>query len=339
MPDAASDLIDALTRSKKVLITTHVRPDGDALGTTAAMARGLAKKGIGATCLLLSKLPSKYAFLYEGIEHVETDGGLGNLRLDDFDALLVCDTGTWSQLPGLEGPVSHWPGPKLVLDHHLTQQDWADVKLVDPTAAAAAEVAGGVLRAMGVELDPAMATALYAGLVADTGWFQFSNTTPRTLRLAADLLDAGADHEGVYLRLYQNERPERLALQTRGMQSLQLSAGDRVATMALTQQDFADTGATVNDTEALVNQPLQIASVQVAALFTDPPEGGPVRVSLRSKGRVDVAALAQTFGGGGHARAAGLKVEATLDEARRRVSRAVTDALAEALADAPAATD
>ena len=335
MPDPASDLIDALTRSKKVLITTHVRPDGDALGTTAAMARGLAKKGTGATCLLLSKLPSKYAFLYEGIEHVETDGGLGGLRLEDFDALLVCDTGTWSQLPGLEGPVSHWPGPKLVLDHHLTQQDWADVKLVDPTAAAAAEVAGGVLRAMGVELDPVMATALYAGLVADTGWFQFSNTTPRTLRLAADLLDAGADHEGVYLRLYQNERPERLALQTRGMQSLQLSAGDRVATMALTKQDFADTGATVNDTEALVNQPLQIASVQVAALFTDPPEGGPVRVSLRSKGRVDVAALAQTFGGGGHARAAGLKVEATLDEARRRVSRAVTDALA----DAPAATD
>lgn len=326
MPDP-SPLIDALSRTRKILLTTHVRPDGDALGTTAAMARGLATKGVRCTCLLLSKLPGKYAFLYESIEHVETDGGLGELKLDDFDALLVCDTGTWSQLPGLEEPVTKWSKPKLVLDHHLTQQDWADIKLVDTRAAAAAEVAGYLLQQWGVKIDQTIATSLYAGLVADTGWFQFSNTTSKTLRLAADLLDAGADHEGVYLRLYQSERPERLALQTRGMQSLQLSAGDRVATMALTKQDFADTGATVNDIEALVNQPLQIASVQVAALFTDPPEGGPVRVSLRSKGRVDVAALAQTFGGGGHARAAGLKVEATLDEARRRVTEVVADAL------------
>ena len=327
MPDPASQLIDALSQSRKILLTTHARPDGDALGTTAAMSLGLRQKGIAATCLLLSKLPKKYAFLYDGIDHRETDGGLGDLKLDDFDALLVCDTGTWSQLPGLEEPVSNWAKPKLILDHHLTQQDWADVKLVDTTAAAAAEVAGGVLERWGVTLDATMATALYAGLVADTGWFQFSNTTPRTLRLAADLLDAGADHEGVYLRLYQNERPQRLALQTRGMQSLQLSAGDRLATMALAKADFAETGASVNDTEALVNQPLQIADVRVSLLFTDPPEGGPIRVSLRSKGQVDVAAFAQTFGGGGHARAAGLKVDATLDEARRRVTEAMADAL------------
>ena len=327
MPDPATDLIDALSRCKKVLLTTHARPDGDALGTTAAMSLGLRQKGIAPTCLLLSKLPKKYAFLYDGIDHRETDGGLGDLKLDDFDALLVCDTGTWSQLPGLEEPVTQWTGPKLVLDHHLTQQDWADIKLVDTKAAAAAEVAGGVLKQWGVEFDATMATALYAGLVADTGWFQFSNTTPKTLRLAADLLDAGADHEGVYLRLYQNERPQRLALQTRGMQSLQLSAGDRLATMALAKTDFAETNASVNDTEALVNQPLQIADVQVSLLFTDPPEGGAIRVSLRSKGQVDVAAFAQTFGGGGHARAAGLKVEATLDEARRRVTDAMADAL------------
>ena len=339
MPDPALRLIDALARCKKILLTTHVRPDGDALGTTAAMSAGLKQRGIAPTCLLLSKLPSKYAFLYDGIDYHESDGGLGGLELDDFDALLVCDTGTWSQLPGLEGPVSNWQKPKLVLDHHLTQQDWADVKLVDTTAAAAAEVAGGLLRRWGVEFDAAMATALYAGLVADTGWFQYSNTTARTLRLAADLLDAGADHEGVYLRLYQNERPARLLLQTRGMQSLQLSAGDRLATMELTKQDFADAGATVNDTEALVNQPLQIAEVRASLLFTDPPEGGPIRVSCRSKGQVDVAAFAQTFGGGGHARAAGLKIDAPLADARRRVSEAMAAALSDSPADAPPAAD
>src|SRR5687767_815129 len=141
MIDPYRQTIDILTRSKRVLITTHVRPDGDALGTTAALVLGLRKKGIESEVLLLSHLPRKYSFIfheyaipYQDVEKGWPDGGF---PFDRFDALLVADTGTWSQLPGLEERIRGWNKPKLVLDHHLTQQDWADVKLVNTEAAAA----------------------------------------------------------------------------------------------------------------------------------------------------------------------------------------------------------
>ena len=129
MTDAYRQIIDTLGRCKRVLVTTHVRPDGDALGSTAAMVMGLKKKGIDAEVLLLSHLPRKYAFIYEehAIPFIDVEKGFPpTFSLDAYDALLVIDTGTWSQLPGLEPYVSRFTKPKLVIDHHLTQQDWAD---------------------------------------------------------------------------------------------------------------------------------------------------------------------------------------------------------------------
>ena len=316
-------LIDVLARCKRVLITTHVRPDGDALGTTAALSMGLRKKGIESEVLLLSHLPTKYSFIFRehGIPYFDVEKGFpaGGLSLEKFDALLVADTGTWSQLPGLEEQLKGWTKPKFVLDHHLTQQDWADVKLVDTKAAAAAEVAAGLLEAWNIEFDSAIATALYLGLVSDTGWFQFSNTRPQTLRLAAKLMEAGVESDRLYQALYQNERAERIALQVRAQQSLELLADGKLATMRVRKNDFADTKANVPDTEAVINIPLQIRTVEVSLLFTEPLEPGPIRVSLRSKGSVDVSKFAEQFGGGGHARASGLKVAGTLEEAYGRV--------------------
>src|ERR1043165_4303742 len=124
MADAFEQILDRLSRCKRVLITTHVRPDGDALGSTAAMVMGLKQKGIDSKVLLLSHLPRKYAFVYEetGIPFFDAESGWpADLKLDDFDALLVVDTGTWSQLPGVRERVEKWPRPKLVIDHHLTQ--------------------------------------------------------------------------------------------------------------------------------------------------------------------------------------------------------------------------
>src|SRR5206468_2009053 len=122
MADQYQAILDPLSRAKRVLVTTHVRPDGDALGTAAAMALGMRTKGIDAHVLLLSHLPNKYAFVFKdlGVEYTDIERGWPeSLRLDDFDALLVVDTGTWSQLPGLRERLEPWPRPKLVLDHHL----------------------------------------------------------------------------------------------------------------------------------------------------------------------------------------------------------------------------
>lgn len=320
--DEFQQVIDKLAGSSNVLVTTHIRPDGDALGTAAAMVLGMRQKGINCQVLLLSHLPVKYEFIFQEnrIPYRDVEAGWpADWDLGQFDTLLVVDTGTWSQLPGLKERIGQIRGPKVVVDHHQTQEDWADVKLVRTGAAAAGEIVADLLERWGVKLDRAMASALFLAVASDTGWFQFSNTTPGTMRLGARLMELGVDTDRLYQKLYQNERPERIALQTRAMESMRLVGGGMLAVMQIRKQDFEETGSGVPDTENLVNVPLQIGSVQVSMLGVEPKDFGPVRVSLRSKGGVDVARFCEKFGGGGHARAAGLKMEGGIDEVMKRV--------------------
>jgi phosphoesterase RecJ-like protein len=331
MNDTLQRLLDTLAPCGNVLITTHVRPDGDALGTAAAMALGLRHKNIASRVLLLSKVPSKYAFVLKenNIEFQETDPAWPkDFSLDPFDALLVVDTGTWSQLPGLKDRLEGWKKPRLVLDHHLTQENWADVKLIDTQAAAAGEIAAEVLKRWDVPIDLPIATALFLAVASDTGWFQFSSTRPATLRLAADLMEVGIDTDKMYQHLYQNERAERVTLQTRAQDSLELLADGRLAVMTVRKSDFEQTGARPSDTENLINIPLQIRAVEVSILIMEPPDGSPIRVSLRSKGTLDVSRFAEQFGGGGHARAAGLKMQAPVQEVHDQVTTAMVKTMA-----------
>ncbi|HET6250131.1 MAG TPA: bifunctional oligoribonuclease/PAP phosphatase NrnA [Tepidisphaeraceae bacterium] len=330
MSDSYQQILDRLGNARRVLVTTHVRPDGDALGTAAAMVLGMRAKNIAAEVLLLSHLPTKYAFVFKeaGIVHHDAEAGWpASLSLADFDLLLVVDTGTWSQLPGLKEKIAGWNVPKLVVDHHLTQEDWADAKLVVTEAAAAAEIAAELLDQWEVKLDEPIARALFLAISSDTGWFQFSNTRPYTLRLAARLIEAGVNIDQMYQLMYQNERAARVTLQTRALQSLELMQDGRLAVMRVRKKDFEETNANVPDTENLINVPLQIRTVEVSILLTEPKDFGPVRISLRSKGQVDVARFAEQFGGGGHARASGLKIEGTLDEARDKVVGAMVGAM------------
>ena len=337
MPPTDADVAafaDELRGAKRVLLTTHVRPDGDALGTTAALQKGLAGLGVEARCLVLSEVPPKYAFLYEGVPHDVLVPGAGVQRhLDGVDVLLVCDTGTWSQLPGLREPIAQFSGKTLVLDHHVTQEDWPDRHLVDATAGAAAEIAQRLLTALGVSLDPQTATCLYAAMATDTGWFSYSNATARTLRLAADCVEAGASPDELNGRLYRSEPASRVRLVARGLASLELEADERLAIMELRRGDYELAGATVADGEGLINEPMQIAKVEASLLLGENPNPGDlpgptaVKVSLRSKGTLDCAALLKTFGGGGHPRAAGARVEGDLATVRRQVVAAVLEAL------------
>jgi phosphoesterase RecJ-like protein len=324
-------IVDTLSRSKRVLVTTHVRPDGDALGSVAAMVLALRKVNVPSEVLLLSHLPRKYAFVFYENDVPSQDvesGWPAHFPLDKFDTLLVLDTGTWSQLPGVKERVENWKVPKIVIDHHLTQQDWADMKLVAPEASAAGEIVADLLDAWGIPFDKAIASALFLAIASDTGWFQYSNTGPQTLRLAARLMEHGVETDRMYQALYQNERAERVALHTRGQQSMQLLLDGRLAVITLTKRDFEETKASVLDTENLINVPLQIRTVEVSALVVEPKDAGPIRVSLRSKGSVDVARFAETLGGGGHARAAGLKIEGkSVEQARDAVVMALSQAM------------
>lgn len=330
MDERLSAIAGTLLASKRVLLITHVRPDGDALGSVAATKLALEQRGIASEALLLSKLPTKYAFVFERAAVTHTDGGASmpdGAWFGRFDAVLVLDTGTWSQLPGLETVLPAMPGPVMVLDHHRTQEPWGVTRWVDVAAAAAGEMVIDLVHALGATVERRIAQALFVAIATDTGWFQFSNTTPHTLRAAAELMEAGVDTDELYQLIYQNERAPRLLLQARAMQSLKLHADNRLATIAVRASDFRELGADVPDTENLVNIPLQVRSVELSAIFTETPTPGPIRVSLRSKGGVDVARFAEQFGGGGHARASGLKLDGTLDEAVERVTTALTQAL------------
>lgn len=322
MTDSYTDLLQSLRVAKRVLITTHVKPDGDALGSTAAMALALKHQNIDAEVLLLSKLPSKYAFIYEeaGIRWTDVEAGFPqNFSLEAYDTLLVIDTGTWSQLPGLKPHVEQFAGRKLVVDHHLTQEDWADQKLVVTAAAAAGEIVAELIAQWNIALDAKIAAPLYVALVADTGWFQYSNTRPYTMRLAAQLMEAGVDTDAIYQRLYQNERPQRVLLQAAAMQTLELLVGGRVAIMHIRPEDLVRTQATTSDTEGMINLPLQVRDVQVSIVLSQPAAGEAVRVSFRSKGQLDCAKFAEAYGGGGHARAAGAKIQDSLEAVKSRL--------------------
>lgn len=327
-------MIEAMSKTRRALVTTHVRPDGDALGSIAALALALESRGASADLLLLSKLPSKYSFVLgdPGLSH--TDASVSGVPdLAAYDTVIVADTGTFSQLPGLEQSLPAFERlagrQLLVIDHHRTQEPWGTLRLVDVTAAAATELIGRLLSAWGVPLTPGLAEALYVGIVSDSGWFAFSNTTPGTLRLAADLMDAGVDPDRMYQRLFQSEREPRLRLQARAMNSMQLLCGGRLAVLTVTADDFAATGAAVPDTENLINFPLALATVEMSLLVTQtpPPDDRTIKVSCRSKGGVDVARFAEQFGGGGHARASGLKLPAPLESSLRTLIPAAEKAL------------
>jgi bifunctional oligoribonuclease and PAP phosphatase NrnA len=329
--DPYRHVLDVLTSKHNVLLATHAKPDGDAIGSVAAMSMALARAGISSRVLLFSPLPGKYQFLLDEarVSHFHIESGWPpGAELNSFDALVVLDTGTWSQLPGLQDPLKNFRGPKVVIDHHLTQEDWADVKLVETAAAATGEIVAQLLELWPIKIDATIAMALYLAIATDTGWFQYSNTRPRTLRLAATLMEAGVDSDRLYRLAYQNERPQRLALMARALQSLELLADNRLAVMSLGKPDFQQTGAEGADTENLINLPMQVGSVEVSILVVSLPGDGPARVSLRSKGAVDVAAFAQTFKGGGHARAAGLKLDGDAIAVRHQIIAAMLNELA-----------
>ncbi len=341
MSHPSDPIVTALLAASRVLITTHVKPDGDALGSAAVVAVALRHLGKHAEVLLLSRLPNKYAFVLNdvAIEHRVLDAGRGEV-LDEawassFDVMLVIDTGTRSQLPGLEKWVERSDVRVVVVDHHKTQEGWGEARWVDTTAAAAGEMALDLAERLGVRLDAEMARAGFVAIASDTGWLQFSNTTPATLRRVADLMERGLDLDAMNRLLNQNERSARLRVQRIAMQNLRFAGGGRVALMSVSREEFAEAGAQVTDTENMVNLPLIAREVEVSVLLTEPPEGGAVRASLRSKSvrldgaaGLDCARFAERFGGGGHARAAGLRMEMPIAEALARLEAELVSVIA-----------
>lgn len=325
MPLDWSPFVELVRRHQCFVLTTHIRPDGDGLGSMLALADVLEAPPLSKTVhmTVASVLPPRYDFLDPArrVRRFEPPGALYR----DADAAIVLDTGTWNQLGDFGTLLRSLPIAKAVIDHHLTQDDLGALRLVDTTAEATGRLVYEAILALGGPLPASAAHCLFVALAMDTGWFRHNNTTPATFTLAADLVRAGARATEAYESLFEQSTLGRLKLTGLVLARLQLAHNGRVAHTEIRRDDYASTGAVPQDSEDLVNYTRSLGGVEVGLFFMEQPRGG-VKVSFRSR-RVDVARLAERFGGGGHRLASGAILETSLDEARRRVLSAVGEVL------------
>ena len=324
---SADEAFEAIARrlaaADRLLIVTHARPDGDAVGSMAALAAAAQAAGKTARVLLPDEVPLRYEFLLAGARPAPAEQFAA--LADEADVVVILDTCAFAQLDGLDEPIRARREKIVVADHHETVEDVGAIQWIDKTAAAAGVMIAELLEALRWPVNAAAAEALLAAIATDTGWFRYANTDGRCLRAAAKLIDAGVQPDELYARLYESERLQRVQLRRRVLESLELHAGGKVATMAVRRADFEQTGARSDETEDLVNEAMRIGGVEAAVLLVD--SGDCVRASLRSRGGVDVAAVARRFGGGGHRRAAGLRGSEDLDTLKRRLIEALAEAL------------
>lgn len=310
--------------SKRPLLVSHAKPDGDALGSLVALRGMLQAKGVSATAMVYEDVPPRFSALTRSRPFVAYKKDLQPPDLDRFDAVIVLDTCTYNQLE----PIAEWLRstsiPKLAIDHHRTRDDLADAYLIDESAAANCLILFDWAASVGWPIDRETAEALFVGIATDTGWFRHSNTDGRVLAAAADLVGHGANAHALFDSLYMCDTESRVRLLGAAVASMELHAAGKLAIMTLPSSVFSQTGATYSDTEDIVNEPLRIASVIASVLLVE-QEGSVIRASLRSKApaggvlNLDVAAIAQEFGGGGHERAAGAKFKGPIEDARNRI--------------------
>lgn len=321
-------MTDWLRRFHRPLILTHQRSDGDAVGSVCAAALAMKKLDLEPTAVLFEPIGARYRFLEPLLDWHEWSRSGAKLA-ESADCLVIIDTCASAQLEPAAAFLQS-PPPTLIIDHHVTRDPIGDragdLKIIDETAGAAALLIAEWITAAGMRPDARIATAVLTGLATDSGWFRFSNTDARLLRAAADMLAAGADANKLYNAIYEQERVERVRLTARLLASLRLEMDGALAVMELRDSDFAASGADASMTEDLVNEANRIATVRATALFIE-QHGGRIRVNLRSKNAIDVARIAREFGGGGHANAAGARVEGEWTDVIRRITTAMSNAL------------
>lgn len=320
--------VEKLKSAQRIIITTHARADGDALGSAAGLAHVLQATGKHVETYLHEPVLDRYRFLpdMELMKVWRLDDATATLATADLCVLV--DTCSINQIGAIAEPWQSANVPKLAIDHHVTRDAIVDDVWADVTAAATAAMIEQLCNIATWPLDESTATLLFAGLATDTGWFQFSNANDEAFHSAARLVKSGVKPNELYERLYKNDPEARLRLIGEVLRSFDLLADGRLAVIRIDRSMLDRVGATGKLSEEVINEPQRIGTVVAAVLLIEPMRSGePVRVSFRSKRDIDVAEIARQFGGGGHARAAGAKLDMSLDEACRLVIPVLTAAV------------
>lgn len=318
-----------LARARVYVLVTHVNPDGDAIGSQVGLGRYLRTLGFEVRIVNQDPTPTELRFL-------EFDGPFGEAYdptrhdglLDAADAIVLVDNSAPDRLGRMEAPVRARASKTFCIDHHPTPKTpWA-WNVIDTSASATAVIVHELIRERGGMPDHDAAEALYAGLATDTGYFRFSSTSPRAFRVAAELLEAGADPTRCYREVYERNSPEYTRLLGRALSGLSVGGNGAVASVAVTLGMIDACGAQGVDTSEITTPVLAVDGVRIAILFRELP-GGKVKVSLRSKGELDVQRMASEFGGGGHRNASGIvmpgRFEDVVDAVTARAVALATD--------------
>ena len=312
-------MVEILRAARGVAVLSHINPEADCIGAALGCTLALKEQGKAAVAYNADPLPRVLRFLPGAADLVRAE------RLPEApDCVVVVDSSDPERVGGLLTGVG---AAVLNVDHHKTNVRFGTLNWVVPGASSAGEMVFHLLRALGHSISPPVAINLYAAILTDTGSFHYSNTTPEALRVAAALVEAGAVPAQITASLYEQRDAGEFRLLSRCLSTLQLSRDGRVAWMEVTAADLADVGLTQDALEGFINYPRSIAGVEVALLFKALTGDG-IRVSLRSRGRADVAAVAATFGGGGHHNAAGCHVPGSPAAVRGAVLAAVERELA-----------
>jgi bifunctional oligoribonuclease and PAP phosphatase NrnA len=311
--------IDFLTRTKRFIITAHETPDGDAIGSECAIQRALTSLGKQAIIINADPTPHKFAYL-DADRIVGVLDGERSLPPDIAEySLLILDTNDVRNIGQVATLVLPRVREYFIIDHH--EHDEADAlggNFIQKGASSTCEILYQLLREMKVQVDQPIAQALYTGIVYDTGCFIYPKTTAVTFEIARDLVTAGVDPNYVYTKIYESNSISALVLQSLVLATLELRYGDQVSILTMDRKMILDSKANYEESDQLINIPLKSEEIRVSVFFKENVEGL-VRCSLRSKGNINVAEIAQRFGGGGHKTAAGFKCRESIEKTKEIV--------------------
>ena len=323
MKEKFNQIIESVKTARRILITSHLDPDGDSIGSQLALKGWLMDLAKEVRIINQGKIPSKYLFLDE------------EKAIEDFDSAKAID---WSadlifvlECPNLEriGEVKKLlkEGAKVInLDHHPDNSFFGDISYVDTQACALGEIIYELLIYSGYRLNKLTATQLYAAILSDTGRFRFSNTTPEALRIGAELITLGANPKEINNQIYYNNSNASLKLLGFLLLNLETFANGKISSLVIDQQTLEELKVSKEDTEGFVDYSLFLKGAEVGVLFTQKNDSK-TKVSLRSQNSFDVSALARTFGGGGHRNAAGCTVNQDLNSTKELILKKVEEQL------------
>jgi len=307
----------ALRAQQRFAILSHVRPDGDALGSQLALALSLQQLGKDVTVWNEDGLLEKYNFLPGGERLTQPPS-----EPQDFDVAVALDTATQNRL-GTAGESVRHAGTWINIDHHPSNPGYGDLVYIDPTSPATGQILFELIKSENLPMDGAIAENLFIAISTDTGSFQYPNTTARTFEIGAELVRGGVDVGHISQLLYENYPRRRTELLRELLGTMRFDANGQIASFSLSLKVAAELGVRAEDNEGLIDHLRAIRGVIVAVFFEELADGK-VRVSMRSKNEeVDVSAICQKFGGGGHKLAAGARVRGTLAEVEQRLLQAI----------------